>query len=168
MAASYRGEGVADMPSGQSGGVFISYRREDTSHLAGRLRDRLIDHFGPKRVFMDVYSIQPGDDFSEVIAGAVGSCDVLLVLIGKHWLTVTDPGGRRRRRLDNPDDFVRLEIETAFKNNIRVIPVLVDGVTMPTAADLPPRLAPMARLQAVEVTHSDFDDKIRRMVELLT
>lgn len=86
------------------GRIFISYRREEAAYPAGWLYDRLADRFGPGQVFKDVDSIQLGDDFVEVITRAVGSCDVLLALIGHHWLTVTDEHGRRR--LDNPGDFV--------------------------------------------------------------
>src|SRR5262245_48985442 len=91
-----------------AGRIFISYRREDTAYPAGWLFDRLVDHLGVGQVFKDVDSIQLGDDFVEVITTAVSSCDVLLALIGDRWLTITDEDGRRR--VDNPDDFVRLEI----------------------------------------------------------
>ena len=110
---------------GPSGRIFISYRRGDTSATAGRLFDRLEGRFGVGSVFMDVDTIEPGLDFVEVIGGAVGSCDVLLALIGARWLGAVDEHGRRR--LDDPDDFVVLEITTALERGIRVIPVLVDG-----------------------------------------
>src|SRR6266566_9099778 len=102
-----------------SGRIFISYRREETAYPAGWLFDRLADRFGGGQVFKEVDSIQLGDDFVEVITTAVGSCDVLLALIGDEWLTVTDEDGRRR--LDSPEDFVRLEIETALTRNVLVI-----------------------------------------------
>jgi len=104
-------------------GIFISYRREDTAGHAGRLFDRLTQHFGKGRIFMDVSDIEPGTDFVEAIDKAVGSCDILIVVIGREWLTCADPGGHRR--LDDPNDFIRLEAATALKRNIRVIPVLV-------------------------------------------
>jgi TIR domain len=107
------------------GRIVISYRREETAYPAGWLFDRLADRFGGGQVFKDVDSIDPGDDFVEVITRAVGSCDVLLALIGGEWLTITDAHGRRR--LDNPEDFVRLEIEAALERDVRVIPILVDG-----------------------------------------
>ena len=91
--------------------------------------DRLADHYGGGQVFKDVDSIEVGDDFVEVINGAVGSCDVLLALIGEDWLSITDAHGRRR--LDDPHDFVRLEIEAALARNVRVIPILVDGPGCP-------------------------------------
>lgn len=105
--------------------IFLSYRREDSGGWAGRLYDRLSQHFGDEHVFMDVDTIELGLDLVEVIQQAVRSCDVLLALIGRQWLTVADAMGRPR--LANPKDFVRLEIATALARNIRVIPVLVSG-----------------------------------------
>jgi TIR domain-containing protein len=94
------------------GRIFISYRREETAYPAAWLYDRLAARFADDQVFKDVDSIELGDDFVEVITGAVGSCDVLLALIGDRWLTVTDEDGQRR--LDDPNDFVRVEIEAAL------------------------------------------------------
>src|SRR4029077_277460 len=116
--------------------IFLSYRREETRWAAGRLFDRLSRRFGKDQVFKDVDSIQLGDDFVEKITSAVGSCDVLLALIGDRWLTITDQDGQRR--IDDDNDFVRLEIEAALTRNVRVIPILVEGAHMPRAADLPP------------------------------
>ena len=113
------------VPLAALGRIFISYRREETAYPAGWLYDRLADRYGGGQVFKDVDSIQLGDDFVEVVTRAVGSCDVLLALIGDQWLAITDEHGRRR--LDDPDDFVRLEIEAALTRNVRVIPILVDG-----------------------------------------
>jgi TIR domain len=104
--------------SAAPGRIFISYRRQETAYPAGWLYERVAAHFGREQVFKDVDSIVLGDDFAEVIANAVGSCNVLLALIGDRWLTITDEDGRRR--LDDPDDFVRLEIETALERNILV------------------------------------------------
>jgi hypothetical protein len=114
---------MAGSSPAELGRIFISYRREDASYPAGWLFDRLADRFGRGQVFKDIDSIRLGDDFVEVITRAVGSCDVLLALIGEEWLTVSDQDGRRR--LDDPDDFVRLEIEAALARNVRVIPILV-------------------------------------------
>jgi hypothetical protein len=124
------------------GRIFISYRREETAYAAGWLYDRLADHYGRSQVFKDVDSIQLGDDFVEMITAAVGSCDVLLALIGREWLTIIDERGRRR--LDNPDDFVRLEIEAALARRVRVIPILVDGARIPRADELPDEDVPLA------------------------
>jgi hypothetical protein len=138
-----------------SGRIFISYRREETAYPAGWLFDRLAERFGSGQVFKDVDSIQLGDDFVEVITRAVGSCDVLLALIGEEWLTITDQHGRRR--LDDPEDFVRLEIEAALTRKVRVIPILIDGSRMPRADELPDSLGRLARRQALELSPSRFD-----------
>src|SRR6266508_1461271 len=138
-----------------SGRIFISYRREETAYPAGWLFDRLADRFGGGQVFKDVDSIQLGDDFVEVITTAVGSCDVLLALIGDEWLTITDEHGRRR--LDDPDDFVRLEIEAALLRKVRVIPILVGGASMPRADELPDSLSKLVRRQALELSPSRFE-----------
>src|ERR1700747_1122745 len=113
------------MPAAEGGGIFVSYRRQDSSHLAGRLYDHLADRFGEGQVFMDVDTIEPGLDFAEEVTRAVAACQVLVAVIGPAWLTAAD--GRGRRRLDDPDDFVRLEIETALVRGVRVIPVLAQG-----------------------------------------
>src|SRR5829696_2255332 len=146
------------------GRIFISYRREDTAYPAGWLYDRLADRFGGQ-VFKDVDSIELGDDFVQVITRAVGSCDVLLALIGDEWLTITDEDGRRR--LDDPEDFVRVEIEAALTRNVRVIPILVDGARMPRAADLPPSLAKLVRRQALELSPARFDFDTGRLIRVL-
>ncbi len=147
------------------GRIFISYRREETAYPAGWLFDRLVDHFGEGQVFKDIDSIEPGDDFVDVLNTAVGSCDVLIALIGAEWLTVTDDDGRRR--LDNPGDFVRLEIEAALARKVRVVPVLVDGAEMPSAGDLPSSLAPLARRHALELSPSHFDFETSRLLRVL-
>jgi alkylated DNA nucleotide flippase Atl1 len=152
-------------PPPTSGRIFLSYRREDTRYVVGRIGDRLMDHFGDERVFVDVDTIEPGLDFAEAIAAAVGSCEVLLAMIGDRWLGSTDRAGRRK--LDDSNDLVRLEIQAALERNIRVIPVLVDGVTMPTPEELPPSLAGLARRQAFELSYSRFRDDARRLVGLL-
>jgi hypothetical protein len=145
--------------------IFISYRRGDASYPAGWLFDRLVEHFGDGQVFKDVDSIQPGDDFVAEITDAVGSCAVLLAVIGTRWLTVTSEEGRRR--LDDPADFVRLEIESAFARGVLVIPVLVDGARMPHSAELPASLAPLARRQAVELSPDRFGSDASRLLEVL-
>ena len=143
----------------------MSYRREDTAYPAGWLYDRLARHFGRSQVFKDIDSIVLGDDFVEVITAAVGSCDVLLALIGDRWLTVTGQDGRRR--LDNPADFVRLEIEAALTRNVRVIPILVAGAQMPREDQLPASLAKLARRQALELSPSRFESDTRRLLRVL-
>jgi hypothetical protein len=143
------GEGV---PSRRS--IFLSYRRQETRHLAGRLADQLFRQFGEGYVFMDVDSIEPGRDFGEAIERAVNECAVLLALIGPTWASVVDAHGRRR--LDDPDDLVVLELRAALARAIPVIPVLVDGARAPTRDDLPPTLGALARRHAVRVDHDTF------------
>jgi hypothetical protein len=148
-----------------SGRIFISYRREDTAYPAGWLYERLADRYGGGQVFKDVDSIQLGDDFVEVITRAVGSCDVLLALIGGEWLTITDQHGRRR--IDDPDDFVRLEIEAALSRRVRVIPILVDGARMPRADELPDSIVKLVRRQALELSPARFDFDTSRLLKVL-
>jgi hypothetical protein len=148
-----------------SGRIFMSYRREETAYAAGWLHDRLTDRFGSDQVFEDINSIELGDDFVQVITRAVGSCDVLLALIGDQWLTTTDEHGRRR--LDDPNDFVRLEIEAALTRNVRVIPILVDGARMPRADELPDSLVKLVHRQALELSPSRFDFAADRLLKVL-
>ena len=152
------------LESSAPGRIFISYRRDDTAYPAGWLFDRLRDRVGG-RVFKDVDSIELGDDFVDRITAAVASCDVLLVLIGDRWLTIDDAGGRRR--IDDPDDFVRLEIQAALKREIRVIPVLVGGAKMPRPDELPAALAGLARRQALELNPGRFDFDMSRLEQAL-
>jgi TIR domain len=147
------------------GRIFISYRRDESAYPAGWLFDRLAERFGFDQVFKDVDSIEMGDDFVEVITNAVGSTDVLLALIGDRWLTITDEHGKRR--LDDPNDFVRLEIEAALARKVRVIPILVEGANMPRADELPPSLAALARRQALELSPSRFDFDTSRLLRVL-
>ena len=145
-------------------GIFISYRREDTSGEAGRLYDRLAGHFGKDQVFMDIDTIRPGVDFVEVINDAVGSCEVLVAVIGKQWLTVQDENGNRR--LDDPEDFTRLEITAALDRNIRVIPALVGDAKMPKA-NLPEELVKFTRRQAIEISNLRFHDDVTRLIRVV-
>jgi glycerophosphoryl diester phosphodiesterase len=152
------------MENGEPGRVFISYRRQETAWPARQLYDLLVAELGADRVFKDVDNIEPGDDFVERIQWAVGSCQVLLALIGPQWLTVTDATGGRR--LDDPTDFVRLEVETALnRDDVRVIPILVDNAKMPTPQELPTTLAALTRRQAVEINPVNFDT--RRLLRVL-
>lgn len=145
--------------------IFISYRRADSAGYAGRIYDRLAGHFGENAIFMDVDTIEGGSDFIKVLEDAVQSCDVLIALIGKQWLTIKDKDGKSR--LDNPEDFVRIEIATALKRNIRVIPVLVDGVDMPQSIELPENLKALARRNALQVDHHSFNPDVYRLIEHL-
>ena len=145
--------------------IFISYRRTEADFPAGWLYDNLVAQFGRDQIFKDVDSIEPGEDFAEVIADAVGSCDVLLVLIGDRWLTITDEDGKRR--LDDPTDLIRLEIEAALARNVRVIPILVGRTGMPPAEQLPASLVGLARRQALELSPSRFKSDMARLLRAL-
>jgi hypothetical protein len=145
--------------------IFISYRREDSGAWAGRLHDRLREHFGHDNVFMDVDAIEPGLDFTEVIERTVASCDVLIALIGRQWLTSTDATGQRR--LDDPEDFVRREIATALRRNIRVIPALIQNTPMPRAANLPDDLQPLTRRNALELSDTRFHRDVDQLIVVL-
>jgi hypothetical protein len=136
-------------------GVFISYRRDDTAGYAGRLYDALTADFGKEHVFIDIDSIGAGQNFADVIEQQIASCSVVIVLIGKGWLASTDE--HAARRLDNPRDFVRLEVASALRRKLPVIPVLVGGAKMPRPDDLPPPRrratairAPQARVLAMD------------------
>jgi transcriptional regulator with XRE-family HTH domain len=148
-------------------GIFISYRRSDDPGFAGRLYDRLEAKFRRSQVFMDVDSIDLGVDFVEELDKALSSCAVLIAVTGPRWLTATaiDPSGQRR--LDDPDNFVRLEIERALKRNIRVIPILVDGAQMLRRQDLPESLAPLVRRNGHTMTNARFGSDILELVSTL-
>ena len=156
---------MPDIPAASPGQVFISYRRDETAYAAGWLYDRLADRFGADKIFKDIDSIEFGDDFVEVITAAVGSCDVLLALIGNEWVTITGEDGRRR--LDDPADFVRVEIEAALARDVRVIPVLVDGASMPHAEALPASLRTLVRRHALALSPSQFDFDTGRLLKVL-
>ena len=137
------------------GRVFISYRRQDSAWPARQLYEALAARFGASNIFKDVDDIEPGEDFVDKITAAVAQCDVLLALIGPHWMSMAD--GKGQRRLDDPEDFVRVEIGAALARNVRVIPILIDGAPMPPAAELTPDLAPMVRRQAVAIDPVSFN-----------
>ena len=145
-----------------SGQIFISYRREDASSAAGRLYDRLSARFSQNQIFFDIDNIDLGIDFVKAIEESVASCDVLVAVIGRHWLVTSDEQGRRR--LDNPEDYVRVEIGTALKRDIRVIPVLVEGALMPQSRELPDDLKLLARRNALNVSHDRFRLDADRLV----
>jgi TIR domain len=144
--------------------IFISYRRRETAGHAGRLYDKLSEHFGAERVFMDL-TMEPGVDFADTINEAVGECGALVVLIGDEWLTVTDASGRRR--IDDPADVHRLEIEAALDRKVLLIPALVQDAEMPTADDLPDPLDPLVRRHAVELSDQRWDYDVGRLIAVL-
>ena len=141
--------------------IFLSYRRQDSAGVAGRIYDRLRAHFGSDAVFMDIDSIPFGEDFREHIDAAVGQCDVVLAVIGTKWAGETDA----HRRLDDPRDFVRIELESALHRNLPVIPILIDHARMPGEADLPPSLARLAFRNAIDVDQGrDFHPHVDRLI----
>lgn len=129
-----------------AGGIFISYRRSDSAAFSGRLADFFEVNFPDVRVFYDMVAIEPGEDFVEAINRRIASSEVVLAMIGEDWLEALD--GRGQRRLDNPEDFVRLELSTALASGTRVIPVLIDRATMPAEESLPDPLKGLARCNA--------------------
>lgn len=145
--------------------IFVSYRREDTSYIAGRLHDRLEAHFGPDRVFRDVETLAPGVDFGDRIEAAMRSCDALVAVIGDGWLG--DEGTPGHRRLDRPDDWVRLEIAAALERGILVVPVLVEDAEMPSADQLPESIRTLARRNAMELTDLRWDYDVQRLIDAL-
>lgn len=145
--------------------IFISYRRDDTEGEAGRLFDDLTRQFGNDCVFMDVAGISPGVDFRKAIEDNVSGCGVLLAMIGPAWLTIADASGNRR--LDNPNDYVALEISSALKRNVPVIPVLVHDARMPHPDQLPEVLKDLAYRNSVELTHARWNSDAALLIEAL-
>ena len=139
--------------------VFISYRHEDSPDVAARIYERIRRRFRRDRVFFDIDTIQPGVDFVDYTCEKVSACNALVVVIGKDWNV---------KRLEEPKDFVRIEIETALKCNCRVIPVLVGGAAMPTEENLPDGLKLLARRHAVKIaSYASFDSDIKKLLGAL-
>jgi len=149
---------MPDVPSKTR--IFISYRRDDSAKYADRIFERLQRAFGRDRVFQGTETIEPGMRFDRAIESAVAACDVLLALIGPGWLDARDGSGRR---LDRPDDFVRLEIAAALRRDVLVIPVLLDGAVMPTRSELPPEIANLALHHAVSFGQDDWPRQMAKV-----
>lgn len=147
------------------GTIFINYRKDDTRWNALALYNELQKYFEKDQLFKDFNTILPGDDFVVSIENALRKCDVLLVLIGPAWLNMKDDTGRRR--LDDPDDFVVLEISTALTRNIQVIPVLIDNTPMPKASELPESMRSLYRRQFVEISNTRFEDDVHNLAEAI-
>jgi len=146
--------------------VFINYRRDDAAGHAGRLYDALAARFGADQVFMDVDAIRPGENFAAVLDESVGQCDVLIALIGKRWTSATDREGRRR--LERPEDYVRLELQTALASDrTRVIPALVQGAEMPSSDELPQLMRELAMRQAIELSDVRWRSDVDRLIRSL-
>jgi hypothetical protein len=154
----------------RSRSIFVCYRRDDAAAAAGRLRDRLEQAFGADAVFMDVHEIPPGVDFRIYSRAVLSSCSVVLVVIGRRWLSATDVRGQPR--LTNEADFVRVEIATALSGSATVVPVLVDGGSMPPADELPEDIRELAFRNAVSIRNDpgfrpDSDELLRYLAGLL-
>lgn len=145
--------------------IFINYRRQDTEGYAGRLYDHLLRYFAVNDVFMDINDISVGADFVTTLEDALAKCDVLLAVIGPQWVNITDEFGNRR--LEQPDDFVRLEIATAIAQEKRVIPVLVGGARMPAESTLSDDIKPLARRNAHQLSHKNFATDIETLAETI-
>jgi hypothetical protein len=146
--------------------IFISYRRDDSEGEAGRLFDDLTRVFGTDAVFMDVAGIRPGLDFVKAIEDNVADCGVLLALVGPTWVSIANGAGQRR--LDDPGDFVALEIASALKRNVPVIPVLVHSAKMPTPDQLPESLKSFSYRNSVELSHTRWNSDVQLLVQALT
>lgn len=145
--------------------VFLSYRRSDVGGYAGRLHDDLVPHLGSKNVFQDVAAIAVGQDFTHVIDRQLDDTDAVLAVLGPGWLAASTDAGTPR--LENADDYVRLEVSSALRRGIPVVPVLVGGARLPAADELPPDLAELARRQSVtlrdETWHADVLGLVRSL-----
>ena len=146
-----------------AGGIFLNYRREDSASATRLLFTHLKPHFGVEKLFVDVDHITAGADFVNVLDAQVSQCDVMLSIIGPHWLTITD-NETGLRRLDNPDDFVRIEIEAALERDILIIPVLVDNGSFPRATDLPETLQPLTRRNFIRLSHERYGGDCQSLI----
>jgi hypothetical protein len=146
-------------------GVFISYRRDDTAGFARLIYERLRKQLGSENVFIDVDNIKAGLDFVDVLIERVGKCEALVAVIGKNWISAADKDNQRR--LEDSRDFVRIEIQAALDRGICVIPVLVDGATMPKADDLPEGLKRLANRQGIEISNTRLDFDMERLIRAL-
>lgn len=146
--------------------VFISYRRADSGYVTDRIYDHLIRECDEEAVFRDLESIALGTSFRDQIAQALQQCHALLAIIGPTWLSVTDQQGRRR--LDDPEDLVRIEIETALIRGIPVIPVIIEGSSVPPSGSVPGGLSKLVDQQAIVVRRGmDFEPDMERLISFL-
>lgn len=142
--------------------IFVSYRREDSAGWAGRIHDALEGHFGDHQLFMDVTDISLGEDFRDVVRRRLSTVETVIVVIGPQWLTVENANGDRR--IDDPRDVVRLEVAAALQSPATVIPVLVDGASMPGPDELPAELSLLSFTNALEIDPAGFSDDMQRLV----
>lgn len=145
--------------------VFVSYRRDDSAGHAGRLFDDLVDVYGRERLFRDIDSIRPGDDFTQVLERQLTACRVLLAVIGPRWLEAAEAG---RPRLHDPDDYVRMELAAALgREDVRVLPVYVHDAEAPAPETLPEEVRPLAFRQGIELRDSRWNDDVQHLVEII-
>ena len=145
--------------------IFINYRRDDAFGVAGRLFDRLTQRFPRSEIFMDVDTMKPGLNFAKQLDEQVAKCDVVLTVIGPGWLNATDEKGRRK--IDLPRDYVRIELASALKRDIPVIPLLVNGATLPTEEELPDDLKALPHRHALELRHTRFSADSEAVIKAL-
>ena len=145
--------------------IFISYRREDVGGDAGRLADHLNRRFGAASVFLDIDTIDPGTDFERALTSSLQETAAMLVVIGPRWTAQVKADGSRR--LDDPNDYVRREVEAALGRDIPVVPVLVQGARLPAKEELPESLAALVKRQAAPIDHAEFHDDAERLCDRL-
>jgi hypothetical protein len=150
----------------QTGKLFISYRRGDARGIAGRLSDTLGAYFGDERVFRDIESIEGGADFGNVIEESLQTADAVIVLIGPDWLTLTGENGQRR--IDDPEDWVAQEIAVAMQLKKPVFPVLVENASMPRAEELPEKLKPLTRYNAISISDDRWKTDVERLAKIIS
>jgi TIR domain len=150
----------------QTGKIFISYRRADTRGAAGRLSDGLGSYFGDSRVFRDIENIEAGADFGNIIEQSVQTADAVIVLIGSDWLSIQNENGQRR--LDDPKDWVAQEISVAMQMKKPIFPVLVDNASMPRAEELPEKLRPLTRYNALSITDDRWKSDVLRLGKIIS
>jgi hypothetical protein len=146
--------------------IFVSYRRSDAPGHAGRLYDRLAERFGEANVFKDLDSMEPGVDFEEVLNETLAVCDAVIAVIGRNWLSPSSEEGSSR--LDDPDDWVRVELATALSRKIRVVPVLVEGATMPASSELPEDVRPLTRRHAAYLSEMSWNVEVMQLIDSLS
>jgi CheY-like chemotaxis protein len=146
--------------------IFISYRRQDTEDISLRIRDELIDVFGKRNVFIDVHNINVGRDFRKAIHEFIASCDAILVIIGRQWLNITDDN--QQRRLDDPEDLLKIEVSEGLKLNKVVIPILVHDADMPRKNQLPQEIIGLVDRHGIDIRSNDrFESDVKALIEQL-
>lgn len=138
--------------------IFLGYRQDDVPHLVGRVFERLVADFGRCQVFMDIYSLTPGENFPKQIAGAISKADVFVLMIGPQWLLTSDQKGNQKINVST--DQHRLELEQALGRNLPILPVLVDGAKMPSTDELPDQLKSLCVIQALRLSSHGWNHEV--------